>query len=117
VGYYRPLCLRPRGLSVHPRDIFIPLILVLAGGLSCATGVLLIVPASDSRPRKAAAVTLFLAVASGLAYWVTFALVGEDVKSLDIGTVMFLHVPALLALIGLVEVVYLGWSRLSSRPA
>jgi hypothetical protein len=102
-------------LSVHGEDMLIPMILVVAGALSCASGVLLFVAAADGRPRRSAVVTISLAVACGLLYWTGFALKGEYTRTPDTVQYVVFHFPALLAVFALAEVIYLWWARLAPR--
>jgi hypothetical protein len=94
-------------LSVHGEDSLIPLLLLGASGLmawSCS----LLLPMTGGRSPRRAVLPLGLAILAASGYCaLIYALDAEAMRSFDPGTAGLVHIPAILALVAVIELVYL----------
>jgi hypothetical protein len=102
-------------LSVHPTDALIPPLLVGAGVLMAWSGSLLLGTAANG-PSPRAVVLLSLSLLAAFAYFaLIYAMDPRTFASFDPGTIGLFLVPAVMAVVGVFELMYLFVARLP-RP-
>jgi hypothetical protein len=93
-------------MSNHPSYAIPHLLLAAAAVPALISGIVLLPVSPIERPRPFAIVLLIIAVVMALVFWV--ALIAIEDHPWEMGMVPLVHFPACLAVIALVEVIYLS---------